>query len=71
MSVIQIMTGTMDKCVQKARQLVCDSDVSAIQQIPADIDTDNKIDKLSTFLSTFLPYRVSIEGESPLSRYKR
>ena len=41
------------------------------KQVPADIDSDIKIDKLSTFLSTFLPYRVLIEGESPLSRYKR
>ena len=45
--------------------------VSCVDQVPGDIDTDIKIDKLSTFLSTFLPYRVLIEGESPLSRYKR
>ena len=45
--------------------------IKGSHQIPADIDADNKIDKLSTFLSTFLPYHVSIEGESPISRYKR
>ena len=29
-------------------------------QIPADIDTAFEIDNLSMFLSTFLPYRLSI-----------
>ena len=40
-------------------------------QIPADIDTDNKIDKISSKILTFLPYRRAIWIQKALPFQKR
>ena len=44
-------------CRDVASRLYLDLLGSVRLQIPGDIDTDIKIDNLSTFLLTFLPYR--------------